>query len=417
MPAAPLPANESTRLATLLGLEALDTPPDPRIDRLTQLAARLFDVPIVLVSLVDEKRQWFKSRRGIGITETPRDAAFCAHAILGSDVLVVEDAHADPRFADNPLVLGRPHIRFYAGAPLVAEDGSRLGTFCIIDSKPRQLDAAGRATLADLAGAAMDLLTTHRVLEQVYRAREEAMLAARAKGEFLAFMSHELRTPLNAVIGFSELLERETFGPLGDPHYKDYAALITNAGRHLLEVINSILDLSRIEAGKMTLLLDRLKVSDEADVVISLLLHQARQKEQSLVMDASLHGLPVLQADRSAFRQVLLNLIANAIKFTPAEGRIVVRGAAGADGVRISVTDTGPGIPPADLVRLGEAFYQAGPRSQRRKGTGLGLAISFRLMALHGGRLEITSEPGQGTVATMVFPVTGAMPSTAHPDS
>jgi len=245
-------------------------------------------------------------------------------------------------------------------------------------------------------------------LEQALRRAAEAQMqaeqAARVKSDFVAHVSHELRTPLNAVIGFAEMLQSEAYGPLGDDHYKDYAGLIRQAGQHLLEVINSILDLSRIEAGKMTLTLDRLKVVDEADAVISLLLTQARQKELSLVMDASLHGLPALDADRSAFRQVLLNLISNAIKFTPAEGRIVVSGATEKDTVRISISDDGPGIAAADLVRLGEAFYQAGPKNQRRQGSGLGLAISHRLMALHGGRLKIASELGRGTTATMIFP-------------
>lgn len=147
-----------------------------------------------------------------------------------------------------------------------------------------------------------------------------------------------------------------------------------------------------------------LTVVEEADAVITLLLGQARQKEQSLVMDASLHGLPVLQADRSAFRQVLMNLISNAIKYSPAESRIVVGGAADAREIRISVSDDGPGISPVDLARLGEPFYQAGPKADRRGGTGLGLAISRRLMKLHGGQLRIESTLGVGTTATMVFP-------------
>lgn len=146
-----LPADEAMRLRALHELKLLDTSPEERFDRLTRLAKRMFDVPIALISLVDEHRQWFKSRQGLDACETGRDISFCGHAILGQDVLLVTDATKDPRFADNPLVTGAPHIRFYAGAPLHTVDGYRLGTLCLIDSKPRVLTRADIAALRDLA--------------------------------------------------------------------------------------------------------------------------------------------------------------------------------------------------------------------------------------------------------------------------
>lgn len=399
-----MPPDEAARLDDLRSFAILDTPYDPRFDRLVQLSARVFATGGAMITLVDRDRLWFKAHAGIGVREVPREHGLCAWAILDDEVCVVEDASQDPRFADNPYVVPEGGLRFYAGAPLTSRAGHRLGTLAIFDPVPRRFDAAQQQQLKDFAVLVTDALELHRALAQTEAAHEEAQLASRAKGEFLAFMSHELRTPLNAVIGFAEMMESEAYGPLGDAHYKDYAGLIRQAGAHLLEVINSILDLSRIEAGKMTLTLDTLKLVDEADAVISLLIAQARQKEQSLVMDASLHALPVLQADRSALRQVLLNLISNAIKFTPEDGRIVVTGSVDGDTIRVSVQDDGPGIAPSDLQRLGEAFYQAGPKNQRQQGTGLGLTISHRLMALHGGRLTIESTLGEGATATMIFP-------------
>ena len=402
---APLPPDEAGRLAALERFAILDTPNDPRFDRLVALTAQIFGAQAATVTLIDADRQWFKAQYGIQLSDLPRANAFSAWAILSDEVFVVEDLRQDRRFADHPRVAGEPWLRFYAGAPLIAENGYRIGALTVLDTLPRRFDAADREKLRALAALASDALDLHRALAETEMAREEAMLASRSKGEFLAFMSHELRTPLNAVIGFAGLLESETYGPLGAAHYKDYAGLIRQAGEHLLEVISSILDLSRIEAGKMTLTLDRLTIVDEADAVISLLLPQARQKDQSLVMDASLHALPPLDADRSAFRQVLLNLISNAIKFTPENGRIVVQGAVKKREIQISVVDDGPGISDSDLVRLGEAFYQAGPKNQRGQGTGLGITISRRLMGLHGGRLLIESALGEGTTATMVFPL------------
>lgn len=145
-----LPPNESVRLGHLRSLRILDTPAEERFDRLTRLAKRLLDVPIALVSLVDEHRQWFKSSTGLDVRETPREDSFCGHAILGDDYLVVPDATKDARFADNPLVTGEPHIRFYAGIPLKCMDGTKLGTFCVIDTKPRKISKEDLLSLKDL---------------------------------------------------------------------------------------------------------------------------------------------------------------------------------------------------------------------------------------------------------------------------
>jgi phosphoribosyl 1,2-cyclic phosphodiesterase/GAF domain-containing protein len=147
----PSPPDEPARLAAVRKSGLLDTAAEERFDRLTRLAQRLFEVPIALVSLVDAERQWFKSRQGLEVAETSRDAAFCAHAILAPHVMVVPDALADPRFADNPLVIGPPRVRFYAGQPVAAPDGSRIGTLCIIDHRPRDLSAEDVAALQDLA--------------------------------------------------------------------------------------------------------------------------------------------------------------------------------------------------------------------------------------------------------------------------
>jgi diguanylate cyclase (GGDEF)-like protein len=148
------PANESTRIQMLHGLNLLDSEPEERFDRLTRLAKRLFNVPIALVTLVDKDRQWFKSCVGLNVTETPRSISFCGHAILKNELLLVPDATQDERFHDNPLVTGEPKIRFYAGYPLTVPNGNKMGTLCLIDTKPRELDDEERALLRDLAGMA-----------------------------------------------------------------------------------------------------------------------------------------------------------------------------------------------------------------------------------------------------------------------
>lgn len=150
MLAAPTPDNDAKRLAVPHALLILDTPPEERFDKIVAFAAAEFDVPIALISLVDSDRQWFKSRFGLSACETSRDISFCGHAIMRTDILVIPDAAADERFADNPLVTGDPYIRFYAGAPLILQSGHSPGTLCLIDTKPRQLDELDLAILSTL---------------------------------------------------------------------------------------------------------------------------------------------------------------------------------------------------------------------------------------------------------------------------
>jgi diguanylate cyclase (GGDEF)-like protein len=180
-----IPQEEEARLKTLRSLDILDTPPEDRFDRLTRMAKRMFGVPIALVSLVDENRQWFKSCAGLDASETPRDISFCGHAILGNEVFIIPDATKDERFADNPLVLNEPNIRFYAGCPLRALNGNKLGTLCIIDRKPRSLGEEDIEALQDLAAmverelAAVQLATLDE-LTNISNRRGFMMLAQHA---------------------------------------------------------------------------------------------------------------------------------------------------------------------------------------------------------------------------------------------
>ncbi len=161
MQSPPIPQNEEARLTALYGLEVLDTPAEERFDRYTRLCRRIFEVPIALISLVDRYRQWFKSRQGLDVSETSRRVSFCGHAIADEAVFEVRNARRDPRFRNNPLVTGNPHIRFYAGAPLVVPDGYRLGTLCIIDRVPRWLDDDEKLILADMADMVVGELTSY----------------------------------------------------------------------------------------------------------------------------------------------------------------------------------------------------------------------------------------------------------------
>ena len=415
MSSPPIPANDVARVAALRALGILDTPPEPNYDDLTRLAAQICQVPIALISLVDADRQWFKARVGLDPAETPRELSFCAHAIAEpqTDVFVVPDASADPRFAANALVTGAPHIRFYAGTPLVTHDGWALGTLCVIDRVPRQLTPDQLHALTTLRRHILDALELRRIiarqntviadLDETRRhldvARRTAEEATRAKAEFLATMSHEIRTPMNAVIGMTTLL-RDT--PLS-PAQRDSVDVIQSSGEHLLTVINDILDFSKITSGKLTL--ESVPFSLPACVAAAVRLLVARATEKKVAIRSTLApGTPeTIVGDVTRLRQILVNLLSNAVKFTD-RGAITVDVSAraqpdGSSELTFRVTDTGIGIPAARLPHLFQRFEQADSSTTRTfGGSGLGLVISRHLAELQGGKLWAESTPGVGSV-------------------
>jgi signal transduction histidine kinase len=252
------------------------------------------------------------------------------------------------------------------------------------------------------------LEATKSELEETSRnlshALQSADAANQAKSQFLAAMSHELRTPLNAVIGFSEMLTNQVFGPLGDGRYREYAEDIRASGAHLLSLISDILDLSRLDTGSADLSDDEFDVNEVIAETIRMLNRQAESAGIELHV-SSTTSLPLVRADRRRIRQVLINLVSNAIKFTPRHGSVSARAFLDGEAVAISIADTGIGMAKHDIPRALEHFTQVDAALSRRyEGAGLGLPLSKRLMELHGGRLTIESEPNVGTTVTVVIP-------------
>jgi signal transduction histidine kinase/DNA-binding response OmpR family regulator len=245
----------------------------------------------------------------------------------------------------------------------------------------------------------------------ILRAKEEVERGSKFKDQFLSTMSHELRTPLNAVLGFSDLLGDERYGPLNERQQR-YVKHIHAGGKHLLTLISDILDLSKIEAGRMELSFESLRVATTLGEVISVMQPLAEKKSQVLVKVAE-PDLTV-RADSTRLRQVLLNLVGNAIKFTPDGGRIELAARLVQDKVRVEVRDNGPGIPPEEQQRIFEAFYRLRESGKKTEGTGLGLAITHRLVDLHGGELSLESQVGQGSCFYFSLPM-GAPPREASP--
>lgn len=405
-------ASENARLAALDDYGILDTAAEESFDRFVRVAAAILHVPIALISLIDRDRQWLKAKVGFELQETARSIAFCAYTIRDDQVMVVPDAVSDDRFAQNPLVIGAPYIRFYAGAPLITPEGHRLGALCVMDQQPRELTDEERDLLRDLACMVVDSLELRRLKESAARqAKDMAFLAqesAQAQAErllqqkslFIAAMAHELRTPLNAIIGFTDLLRLDVAKEFSEERRREFIDIVNSSGQHLLDLINDLLDLSKIEAGKFEVIPEPTDLSFLVTQVHRMMSGLAKDHRQKFEVKID-PKLPAVMADPRALKQVLVNLISNALKFTPHGGYVGVTVAMQKAGCRIFVSDTGRGISADDLKQIAEPYRQvrhndtdAGP------GTGLGLAISRRLVQLHGSVLEIESSPGNGTTVS-----------------
>lgn len=393
-------------MGALHRLEVLDSDAEAEFDALTQAASLVCQAPISLISLVDAHRQWFKSRQGLETPETPRDLAFCAHAILDGDVFEVPDTTRDLRFHDNPLVTQAPDIRFYAGVPLTLGDGSRVGTLCVIDRVPRQLTAQQREILRHLGLAAAHALEGRRA-RRLERQLAEASAAAQAevrrfRDEFVAAAAHELRTPMTSLMGFADLLLTRHYTP---EEQRQNLERIQRQTAHLLALTQDMLDLASLDA-RGGLELARVPL-DVVPWLRQVLQDYAPPEGRDAPRLQLLADPAPLQADPVRLRQVVLNLLSNAYKYSPNGGPVQVSLGRTADSVVLTVRDQGLGMTPEQLARVTERFYRA-DRSSEIPGTGLGMSIVQDLVRLHGGQLDIASTPGAGTTVTVRLPAPAA---------
>ena len=321
----------------------------------------------------------------------------------------------DPLFAEGLIATAhapdRPALLAAISKALTGQDATvRVAPRGALDRRLqlhlRRLDEADEPRLVVQAFDATPQYAHELGLEA---ARFEAESREAGKTRFLANMSHELRTPLNAVLGFADMMRQRLFGPLPD-RYGEYADNIHQAGGHLLDLINDVLDVSKIEAERYTLALERFDAREVISAAVALV--RVTADERGVNLSAILPSEPIeVSADKRALKQITLNLLSNAVKFTPAGGAVTVTSEAAGPLLELAVADTGVGIAPEDVKRLGRPFEQAGAIEQRRQGTGLGLSLVRALAELHGGQMSIDSTLGEGTAVTVRMPV--AVPARA----
>ena len=392
----PVPFNESYRRSVLEDCGLLDAPVDPELQRIVRLAARRLSVPIALVSLIDRARQWFVAQEGFADRESPRDLAFCAHTIVGSAPLIVGDTLVDPVFFDHPLVVGPPHIRFYAGMPLMV-DGAAVGTLCLVDAVPRPpLTPDELADLEDLAELAASLLRARRDLGTKSQIRKAEQETERTRA--LALLSHELRTPLNAIIGFAELIADEVKGPVVPPVYRDYAESMRDGGRRLERFAERMLQYTEIASGHVEVREEQIEARVLAEQAAELVTARAQAAGVGLgvaPMTAFVEGL-ILKVDPQLLEQALFQVLSNAIEHGRGSGSDgpldVLLTWEIADGkVSFAIRDTGIGLSQEQWLSVIEPFgCGIDPITRGDSGhLGLGLTLAKRLVELHGGSLTL----------------------------
>lgn len=385
-----IPDNEDERLAALIELDILDTLEEQAYDDLTHLASQFCDTPIALVSLIDVNRQWFKSHYGLDARETPRDFAFCAHAINNDDVFIIEDADKDERFHDNPLVTDAPLVKFYAGTPLILDNNLRVGTLCVIDHHPRTLTEKQKQSLQALGRQVVTQLQLRLQLK-------EQQKLDHAKDEFLSLVSHELRTPLTSLIGSLALLNHQATDL--SENMKPMLDIAIKNSDQLLLIVNDILDLSKMEVGKLELKFTKVNLMELIKQSIKLNNAYIEKCKCHIVFKELKTDKAILvSGDEHRLLQVLSNLISNAAKFSPDEGIIKLAMKVKNQKVYVYVSNSGPGIPEDQQKQIFTKFTQLGSTSkQKLPGTGLGLNICKHIIEAHNGSIDFESIPDDKT--------------------
>ncbi len=388
----PLPKDEELRIESLRKSGILDTSADARFDTIVDLTQKIFDVPVCLISFVDEDRQWFKSCYGVDVKETSRNIAFCNYTILTDEVFEVPDAALDDRFKENPLVTGLHNVRYYSGAPIISVEGFNVGTLCIIDTVSREpMSDQNTQILRKLASMVSDILAQDG---KVRDTKTDTVVRA----DYFAQVSHELRTPLNAIVGVSnimqkELCDNEKLSPLVDT--------LCNASTSMMSLMEMLMDTSALASKKLSISKEKFFLNDVWMSVLDIVRSAYKESPLSLVVDIDHDETATFYGDAFRIKQVVLNLLTNAYKYTD-EGSVELKVTLNDELLKVVVTDTGIGLSDDNIAQIFDRYTQID--KGQKGGVGLGLSISKQLTSLMGGELSVESVVNKGSSFTLTLP-------------
>jgi signal transduction histidine kinase len=398
MISAELHPQESERLAALLNYEIMDTEAESLFDELTQITSTIFGTEICLISLVDGERQWFKSKSGLDADETGKEIAFCSHAILQEEVFEVPDASKDKRFHDNPLVTGAPNIRFYAGAPLVNEQGLPMGTLCVIDSKPASLTEKQKKALKVIAHqviSQLELRLQNRRLKRVNLQREQ----------MLALIAHDLRSPFNSILGFSKRLRKKA-GSETPENIAKMADAILSSGHVVFQLLDELLQWSQLQMGAISTEIETLDTYPLVDINRTLLKEILDVKNVDLVVNVN--KSQQMLGDKTLTSAVIRNLLANAAKYTPNDGEIVVEALEVEGNIQVSVADSGQGISSERMEACFRSPVDSEIGTRGEQGFGLGLNLCKDFIERQNGQIWFDKGYSGGAKVVFSLPLTSS---------
>ena len=390
--------NENERLQLLESYSILDTLPETDFDNITAIASQICNIPISLITLVDGDRQWFKSHHGLEVTETPREHAFCAHAIHDTNtVFIIEDARNDERFHDNPLVTGYPNVIFYAGVPLTNSAGLPLGTLCVIDNKPNFLNEAQLEALKSLANQVMNLLELRKNKFYLEKAILELEIRNQELEKFVYVAAHDLKSPLNNISTLTNLLKEEYSTEI-DTEAQNIITSIQHSSEQLRSLIDGLLDYSKstkvIHDNKTEINLEKLR--EDLIILFSF---------ESKCIIRLTSDLKHIYANKTAIEQILIHLVTNAIKHNDKPvTEIELNATENKTQYKISLKDNGPGIPLESHQRIFQLFETLTDKDKfGQTNIGIGLATVKKLVENLGGQIHVESEIGEG--ASFIFTI------------
>ncbi len=392
MKIAPKPENELQRLAALRQYNLLDTPEEREYEDVVALASSICGTPMSSITLIDESRQWHKARIGLPDKEGSRDLAFCSHAILQEEVMIVPDATKDIRFSDNPFVIGNPNIRFYAGMPLTNPDGFKLGTLCVIDDQARELSESQLFALKVLGSQVSKQMELRKQMHEVQHLNE-------TNAKLLSIISHDLRSPMVSLHGLLELVEKHN---LSAEEFKEYIAKVRSQFNSTSELLSNLLAWATLQFSNAEPRVDEITISTLIDDVIESCANDLNKKQNEIIKQVE-NTLRIV-GDPNMVKAVVRNLLLNANKFTD-KGSITISANEIGDSIEVCVTDTGVGM---DAARLENIFSWSARSSSLgtsgEPGSGFGLLVCKDFLEKNKGGIRATSAPGRGSSFYFTLP-------------